>query len=304
MSKFFNETQKANQLAQKQVATQDVDIRQMMESLKHGTTQTGSSAVAEVRLQECSRVELGNGDAARLVLGQHETAHAALEAYRGLRTKLMRVQSETGLRSIAITSSLPNEGKTLTAMNLALCYAQLPDQRVLVIDADLRTKGLTQMVGQADKMGLAEALTGQTTPDRAILATNNDNLFVLPAGSITKPAAEHFTGASWGELLGWCSESFKVIIVDTPPVRPLADFDLISTACDRIVMVVRAYHTDRELLHKTTSALDARKILGVVLNGTEMRTKEYRGYALGYGYSNGNGDGKAKGDSNGQLAAS
>jgi protein-tyrosine kinase len=287
MSKFFNETQKASQRAQRQLANQDLDIKQMMESLKQGT-QT-RSGVAEVRLQECSKVQIGNGQSARLVLEQHDSAQAALEAYRGLRTKLMRVQSETGLRSIAITSSLPGEGKTLTAMNLALCYSQLPDLRVLVIDADLRTKGLTHLLGQVDKAGLAEVLAGQATPDGVVLGTNYNNLFVLPAGSVAKPAAEHFTETRWAELLGWRSESFKVIIVDTPPVRPMADFDLISAACDGIVMVVRAHHTERELLQKTANTLDAKKILGVVLNAAEIATKEYRGYSLSYGNGNGNG---------------
>lgn len=290
MSKFFNETQKANQWAQKQLANQDLDIKQMLENLKQGTQPR--SAVAEARLQDCAKVQIGNGHSARLVLEQHDSAQAALEAYRGLRTKLMRAQSESGLRSIAITSSLPSEGKTLTAMNLALCYSQLPDQRVLVIDADLRTKGLTKLLGQADKAGLAEVLAGRTTPDTAVLATNHSNLFVLPAGTIVNPPAEHFTGTRWAELLGWCSETFKVIIVDTPPVRPMTDFDLISTACDGIVVVVRAHHTERELFQKTTSALDAKKILGVVLNAAEVATKDYRGYALTYGKGNGSSNGK------------
>ncbi len=287
MSKFFNEAQKASQWAQKQLANQDLDIKQMLENLKQCTHPR--SAVAEVRLQECSKVQIGNDHSGRLVLEQHDSAQAALEAYRGLRTKLMRLQSESGLRSLAITSSLPNEGKTLTAMNLALCYSQLPDQRVLVIDADLRTKGFTQLLGQPGRAGLAEVLADQMSPDAAVLATNHSNLFVLTAGSIAKPPAEHFTGTRWADLLGWCSETFKVVIVDTPPVRPMTDFDLISTACDGIVMVVRAHRTGREVLEKTASALDAKKFLGVVINGAEIASKDYRGYALSYGNGNGNG---------------
>ena len=287
MSKFFNETQKANQLVQKQLANQDLDLKQMMENVKQGThTRSGG---AEVRLEECSKVQIGNGHSTRLLLGQHDSTQAALEAYRGLRTRLMRMQSETGLRSMAITSSLPNEGKTLTAMNLALCYSQLPDQRVLVIDADLRTKGLTHLLGQVGKAGLAEVLTDQATPDEAVLATNYNSLFVLPAGSVAKPPAEHFSGPRWAEVLGWCGESFKVIIVDTPPIGPMADFDLISAACDGIVMVVRAHHTERELLQKTAHTLDAKKILGVVLNAAEIGTKKHRVSSPVYGHENGKG---------------
>src|SRR5260370_16848033 len=95
---------------------------------------------------------------------QSEASRAALEAYRGLRTRLMRAQTKTGLKSIAITSSLPGEGKTLTTMNLGLCHAQLPQQRVLVIDSDLRTCGLTSMLDHPITPGLTESLPAQVTP--------------------------------------------------------------------------------------------------------------------------------------------
>src|SRR6266850_5293454 len=182
MSKFFNETQKVNQWAQKELASQDLDIKQMLDSLKQGPI--SDAHVAGTRLGPCRQVNLGNGNGtgARLVLHQDDSSQAALEAYRGLRTRLMRAQAKSGLRSIAITSSLPNEGKTLTTMNLGLCYAQLAEQRVLVIDADLRTSGLTSMLDHPSSPGLAEVLAGEVTPDEAIVATNQKNLFVLPAG--------------------------------------------------------------------------------------------------------------------------
>ncbi len=144
MSKFFNETQKAHQWAQQKLANQDVDVKEMLESLKQGPA--SGTPLADARLDQCRQVHVGNGNMARLVLNQGDASRAALEAYRGLRTRLMRAQAKTGLKSIAVTSSLPGEGKTLTTMNLGLCYAQLPQQRVLVIDADLRACGLTAML--------------------------------------------------------------------------------------------------------------------------------------------------------------
>src|SRR6267154_685437 len=275
MSKFFNETQKANQWAQQKLANQDLDVKEMLESLKQGAA-SGAPA-ADTSLSQCRQVHVGNGYAPRLVLDQGAASRAALEAYRGLRTRLMRTQAKTGLKSIAITSSLPGEGKTLTTMNLGLCYAQLPQQRVLVIDGDMRTRGLTSMLDHPNSPGLAEILSGDVGPDEAIVATNQKNLFILPAGTISSPPPELFTGTRWQEFLRHCGELFKVILIDAPPIRPLADFELISAACDGIVMVVRAHHGQRETLRKTASTLDKKKLVGVVFNATDVSVKDYDG---------------------------
>jgi len=91
----------------------------------------------------------------------------------------MRAQSKAGVKRSPLPAQLPGEGKTLTTMNLGLCYAQLPQQRVLVIDADLRTCGLTALLDHPSTLGLAEVLAGKATPDEAIAATNQKNFFVL-----------------------------------------------------------------------------------------------------------------------------
>lgn len=284
MSKFFNETQKANQWAQQKLSNADVGIREMVQSIKHGPV--SETPLVEARISQCREVNVGgNGSAARLVLRQDDHSKAALEAYRALRTRLMRAQAKTGLKSIAISSSLPGEGKTLTTMNLGLCYAQLPQQRVLVIDADLRSCGLTAMLDHASMPGLAEVLAGDISPDDALVATNQRNLFVLPAGHVSSSPAESFTGPRWQEFISRCGELFKVILIDTPPILPLTDFELISAACDGVMIVVRARHADREVLQKTAKALDRKKLLGVVFNGADSSEKQYYGYRYAEGKS-------------------
>src|SRR5882672_7427120 len=276
MSKFFNETQKAHQWAQQKLENQDMDVKEMLESLKQAPA--SNAQLVDSRLGQCRQVQVGNGNGVRLVLHQGEASKAALEAYRGLRTRLMRSQAKAGLKSIAITSSLPGEGKTLTTMNLGLCYAQLPQQRVLVIDGDLRTCGLTALLDHPGALGLAEVLAGKATLDEAIVATNQKNFFVLPAGTISSPPPELFTGSHWQELLGRCSELFEVVLIDTPPSIPLADFELISAACQGVVVVVRAYHGQRETLQKSASSVDRKKLLGFVFNGADANEKQYYGY--------------------------
>lgn len=279
MSKFFNETQKANQWAQQKLANQDLEVQQTLEAVKQGPAK--AAEVAGIRMDKCRKVKLANGESARLIIEQADSAQAALEAYRGLRTKLMRIQADSGLRSIAISSSIPNEGKTLTVMNLGLCYSQLPDQRVLVIDADLRTRGLTRLVGYLETTGLAQVLTGHAAPNEAVLETDHNNFFVLPAGLVSASPPEHFTRPQWQELLAWCSKTFKLVLVDTPPILPMADFELISSGCDAVVMVIRAHHGQREMLQKTARTLDSKRLLGVVFNAADLGVKRY--YAKGYG---------------------
>src|SRR6266850_6181420 len=273
MSKFFNETQKANQWAQRKPSDSDMDVREMLESIKQGSIV--ETPTANAPLAQYQHAHVGNGDATHIVLRQDQSSKEALEAYRALRTRLMRAQSKAGFKTIAITSSLPGEGKTLTTMNLGLCYSQLPQQRILVIDGDMRTRGLTSMLDHPSSPGLAEILSGDVAPDEAIVATNQKNLFILPAGTVSSPSPELFTGRRWQEFLGHCGEMFKVILIDTPPILPLADFELISAACDGIVMVVRAHQGQRETLQKMASTLDTKKLLGVVFNATDVSVKDY-----------------------------
>jgi capsular exopolysaccharide synthesis family protein len=278
MSKFFNETREASELSRSQ-ANQDLDIKEMLDLIKQGSS--SSTKVSEARLEQCKTVRVADGVGTPAVLKQDSSSKLALEAYRGLRTRLMRAQAKSGLRSIAVTSSIPGEGKTLTVLNLGLCFSQLSEQRVLVIDADLRTGGLTKLLGQPNAPGLAEALAGEVTPSAAVVSTDQKNLFALTSGMVSTQPPELFASTQWQELLGWCSETFSVVLVDTPPISPLADFELISSACDGIVMVVRAQSVRRETVRKIVQGLDSKKFLGVVFNGTEVDHKGEYGYGYG-----------------------
>src|SRR5438552_16497619 len=106
------------------------------------------------------------------------------------------------------------------------------------------------LLDQPGTLRLAEVLAGKSTLDESLAATNQKNFFVLPAGTISSPPPELFTGSHWQELLDRCSELFDVVLIDTPPIIPLADFELISVACQGVVMVVRARHGQRETLQK------------------------------------------------------
>ena len=264
MSKYFNETMKANQWAQQRLAEQGLNISRLPGPV------VGPRRAA-VQPQESRQANISKAQTGRLVFRQDDASQAALEAYRGLRNRMMRIQAESGVKSIVISSSLPGEGKTLTTMNLGLCYAELTQQRVLAIDADLHRGGLTAMLDHASGPGLAEVLSGEATPDEAIVRTNQKNLYVLPSGSVSSVRSEPFMGARWQELLAHANGLFNIVLVDSPPVLPSADFDLISAACDGVLVVVRGHHGQRKKLRKTALALDQNKLLGVVFNALGAR---------------------------------
>jgi capsular exopolysaccharide synthesis family protein len=211
----------------------------------------------------------------------HEVSPLLMEAYRSLRTRLLRIHHSQRVRSVVITSSIADEGKTLTLMNLALCCAQLPNLRILLVDGDMRTAGLTRLLGNPPGPGLAQVLAGEINHDEAIVSTNLPNLHAMPAGRPSRPPGELFAGPRWMEFLEWSSECFTLVLVDSPPVLSLADFELIAAACDGVLIVVRALTTPRELLKEAARQIEKRKLLGAIFNGVERSTDDsvyYRDY--------------------------
>ena len=110
---------------------------------------------------------------------------SAVEAYRTLRTRLVKQQTKTGARSLVVSSAAQGEGKTLTSFNLALCYANIQNWPALLVDADLRTGGLSSLMGDPESPGLAGILEGNSSYQDAVLRTDCPSLYVLPRGDTT-----------------------------------------------------------------------------------------------------------------------
>ena len=276
MSKYFDETQRAEEWLAREGFAKRQDISSVLENIRK--PDTAEPELHEARLPHTRTIHVSTAADPSIMVGGNDSQHHSAEAYRALRTRLMRLQASKGLRSLAISSATPGEGKTVTTLNLGLCYAQLQNTPVLLIDGDLRSRRLSQLLSNPAAPGLAEVLSGEARYEDAILSTNNPNLFVLAAGSMMVSAPELLAGTAWKELIAWCSESFRLILVDTPPVRPLADFELITAGCDGFLMIVRAYQTQRESLQQLAGQIDSKKLVGVVLNSTQAYTKN--------GYSN------------------
>lgn len=274
MSKFFNETVKA-QNARPLVVVPQAEASNAPPTASGNNAKNREQDLGNFRLEGSRRLEASSSDLLEKLFKGSPSLDITADSYRALRTRLMRLRTAQGLRSVGITSAAQGEGKTLTSFNLALSCAQLQEMRVLVMDGDMRSRGLTRLLGSPEGPGLSDVLSGQAEPRQAILATDSPNLYVMCSGIPSSPPAELLASTRWQELMNWCNETFKLTLVDSPPALSLTDVELITGACDGVLMVVRALQTRREQLQKCARQIDSKKLLGVVYNASENKSREY-----------------------------
>ncbi len=205
---------------------------------------------------------------------------AFAEGYRVLRTSLNYCWPETGPRVLAVTSTAPGEGKTLTSTNLALTLAA-SEGKVLLIDADLRRPQAHTLLKAPRRPGLSDVLVGQSKPSDAIQRLPETNLSFLASGTRAPSPADLMTSAALEGLLEGLRGFYQWIVIDTPPVGAVADALIIARATDGVMVVVGAEMVPRGNVRQTIErvAETGTRILGVVLN--RAQTQRYRYY---YGY--------------------
>jgi protein-tyrosine kinase len=218
------------------------------------------------------------------LLGTEGFSGAALEQYRKLAATLHHAQNERGIRVIMTASALPGEGKSLTAVNLALTLSESYRKRVLLIDADLRRPTVQRVFGLPPIGGLNEGL--KLSEDRAMAVTRiSEQLFVLPAG---RPEADPMSGLTsdrMRRLITQAAAGFEWVIIDTPPVGLLPDASLLADFVDGVLLVVRAGKAPFSLVKRTVEAITHDRILGVVMNAVDYaHDRNAGGYYEYYGY--------------------
>lgn len=199
------------------------------------------------------------------------TLHAArspsAEAYRTLRTNLIFSRAARAMRVLAVTSPSPSEGKTTTAANLAVAYAQ-QGLRVAVVDCNLRKARLHQVFGTPREPGLTGLVLGHVPLDQALRESAVDRLHVMPAGVLAPNPSELLGGERMREILDLLSARFDLVILDTPPLLAAADASILATLADAVLVVVRAGQTDRGAAQRAIQQLSkvGANVVGAVLN--------------------------------------
>ena len=212
-----------------------------------------------------------------LTRGAQEDRLVASEELKKLCALLMRRKRVASEMSFLVTSAMPREGKTFTSVHLAWTLAQATDQRVLLIDADLRSPAAHQMFGAPLSPGLAECLKGRAEVPQALQRGPVSNLFFLPAGESRENSMGLLTTPALKNLVTQFSASFDWIIFDSPPILSVSDTQMLSPLVDGVLLVVGAGISSRESVLQARDMLSGSGVLGVVLNYAEAR-ESYTSY--------------------------
>jgi protein-tyrosine kinase len=193
----------------------------------------------------------------------------AAEKFRVLKTRLRHLQRKQELKTILITSASPGEGKTMVASNLAVTLARNTSQRVLLLEGDLRHPALAKQFGLRDPRGITEWFETDDPLSQLVYRVEGLNLWAVLAG---QPAIESLTilqSPKFTEAVNQLAPAFDWIIVDAPPLMPIADVHVLSTNADGLVLVVRQGKAQKKALVKGLGGLDGAKVLGVVFNDAQ-----------------------------------
>jgi len=199
------------------------------------------------------------------------------EQYRSLRGRLDSLASQRPLKTIAVTSANAGEGKSTCSVNLATVTAMSVGRSVLLIDCDLRKPKVHWTLGLQPQVGLAEVLLNQATVDEAITKLAGVNLDVLPVRMIPSNPSELLASPEMRRVIEEVARRYDRVVLDTPACLGLPDAKSISELCDGLVMVVRAGVTPKEDVQAALDILDRRRVVGLVLNGSDA-TREQYGY--------------------------
>lgn len=226
-----------------------------------------------------------NGDHRPKTLVTAGDSHSVgAEAFRNLRTNVRFVREGEGAREVVITSPAPQEGKSVTAANLAIAFAQ-QGVRTLLVDADMRRSVLHKKFGMERSPGLSDLLVSDEVELEVIRSTQVDNLYLLPAGAHPPNPAELVGGARMERLLEKLRSQFEAIVIDSPPMLAVTDASVLGPKTDGVILVVRAERTDKDAIALAVQQLRhvGADILGVVVNDARADGVYYSYYRTYYG---------------------
>lgn len=212
----------------------------------------------------------------RLVCLSDDESPAA-EAFRLLGVRLRNLRRDRPLKKILITSTVPQEGKSMSAANLACTLALTTQQKVLLVEGDLRRPSLSGRFGLLRNPGLCECLKGDRSLATCIYHLEGANVWILPAGSAESNALELLQSGQLSAIMDHLAAWFDWVIIDSPPVLPLGDTSVWARLADGILLVTRQGTTEKRHLMRGIEAIEPKKLIGAVLNCSQS-SSDYHYY--------------------------
>ena len=199
------------------------------------------------------------------------------EQFRKLRSIVNTHNMANSLRSVLVTSCMPGEGKTKVAINLSAIIARGLDDSVILVDADLRKKSLSFLLGLQNTLGLSDVLAERAGIQEAIINTEINGLTVLPAGFNPPNPAELIASIRMKSLVERLKEGHNgsYILIDSTPIVSTSEANVLSQMVDGVIVVIMADKTRRDAVKRELHTINSEKILGVVLNCAEFETSDY-----------------------------
>jgi capsular exopolysaccharide synthesis family protein len=222
-----------------------------------------------------------NVDRPDLVAVSKAVDPALSHQFRRVAAALHNAQDDAKLKVVMVTSTVPGEGKTLTAMNLAVILSESYRSSVLLIDADLRSPSIHRALGLAERRGLSDGLKA-SAEHRLPVVQLSERLTLLPAGRQDTDPTSGLASERMHHILDEARTRFDWVILDTPPLTSVADASLLVPRADAVLLVVRTGAAPSAMVRKGIEAIRDR-IFGVVLNGVEARASLEAGYPYSYG---------------------
>ncbi|MBF7081419.1 CpsD/CapB family tyrosine-protein kinase [Desulfallas sp. Bu1-1] len=209
----------------------------------------------------------------------HNPKSPVAETYRILRTNIQFMNIDRKIKTILITSPGPNEGKSLTTSNLAVSMAQ-NNNKVIIIDADLRKPVLHDVFNVSSRAGVTDVLLGHAELSSALKETGIENLSILPSGLLPPNPAEMIGSARMKQLIRQTEDLADVVLIDSPPLMPVADGALLAAAVDGVILVIARGLTkiDQALKAKDIITSSQSRLLGMVFNKSGVKRSGYYYY--------------------------
>ncbi len=198
------------------------------------------------------------------------------EKFRVLGLRLRTLRDQRKLKRVVVTGTAPEEGKSLIAANLALNQARSKVLKTLLIDGDLRRPTIAERFGVGELLpGLSECLRGERQLSEVVYKLDGTDLCLLPAGKAPENPLDLMQSGRLSELLDQLGTFFDWIVIDTPPMFPLADTTLWMKLSDGVLLVIREEVSERKLLQRAVDTVDRATLLGVVVNSCSSREHQY-----------------------------